>query len=112
MDIIYPHAYSRTWLQRLEDGPDLENFGGEIMNFGEILMEKCQQSASDSAKSICDLSRQKGVDQITLINHFQELLPKVNFDPVSSWEETEKVIAKACFIMEMQVITRHYEPAS
>jgi len=73
-----------------------------------ILTNKCADSAAQSAKSICQLARQREIDINTLVDHFQALLPKHKLDETNDWGDAERVITRACFILESQKVLENY----
>jgi len=74
-----------------------------------ILTKKCAASAAQSAKSICHLARQREIEINTLVDHFQKLLPKHKLDEIiSDWGDAERVITRACFILESQQVLENY----
>ncbi len=74
-----------------------------------IMTKKCAASAARSAKLICHLARQREIDINTLVNHFQNLLPKHKLDETNDWSDAERVITRACFILESQQVLEHYQ---
>lgn len=75
----------------------------------KILTKKCAISAAKSAKTICDLAKQREMDFNTLVKQFQNLLPSPHqLDPINDWDGAERVITRAYFILESQEVARNY----
>ena len=69
-----------------------------------LLTKHCTASATQSAQAICDNARERGLDYSAIVAPFRQILSEHELAPVNDWQDAQRVITRACFILESRQV--------